>query len=64
MSQSPCNACGTGPSGVEGHDDLALHVSAAGEGGAQKAAFRCSRCGIEWIRTYMGSGVFAWHRAG
>ena len=62
MNQPPCNECSTGPRGVEGHQDLALHVSAAGEGGAQKAAFRCARCGTEWIRTYMGSGVFAWNR--
>ena len=62
MSHSPCNECRTGPRGVEGHTDLALHVSSAGEGAPQKAAFRCGSCGLEWMRTYMGSGVFAWTR--
>lgn len=64
MSQSTCNECGTGPRGVEGHPDLSLHVSPPGEGGARKASFKCEACGLEWSRTYMGSGVFVWNRAG
>lgn len=52
-----------GPRDVEGHSELALHVAAEGEEGPQKAAFRCGKCGLEWTRTYLGSGVFAWNRA-
>ncbi len=47
---------------MEGHPNLSLHVTPA-EGGAQRAAFRCAGCGMEWVRTYMGSGVFAWNSA-
>ena len=64
MSHLPCNECRTGPREVEGHAALALRVSPAGEDGPQKATFHCGSCGVEWIRTYMGSGVFTWHRAG
>jgi len=63
MSQL-CHDCQTGPRDMEGHLALELHVAPAGEGAAQRTAFRCQACGLEWLRTYMGSGVFAWNRFG
>ena len=61
---NPCDACRHGPRDMEGHGALELHVEPAGEGGPQRAAFKCNACGYEWMRTYMGSGVFAWNRFG
>lgn len=49
---------------MEGHSNLALHVKPAEGGAQQKAGFKCLACGMEWFRTYMGSGVFTWHRVG
>ena len=62
MSAPPCQECRSGPRDVEGHAKLELHVAPASEGGHQRAAFKCGTCGLEWLRTYMGSGVFAWSR--
>ena len=62
MNQHACNDCETGPRELDGHGNLELHVPTSGQGGQQKAAFKCRACGYEWLRTYIGSGVFAWNR--
>ena len=56
-----CHACQSGPRDMEGHPYLSLHVTPAQDGAQQRAAFKCAACGMEWVRTYMGSGVFAWN---
>lgn len=60
-SPLPCNPCKAGPRDVEGHANLSLHIAPAEGGAPQRAAFKCVACGMEWVRTYMGSGVFAWN---
>ena len=48
---------------MEGHPNLSMHVAPAQGGAQQRAAFRCAACGMGWVRTYLGSGVFAWNSA-
>lgn len=58
---SQCHECQAGPTDLEGHGSLSLNIAAEGEGSSHRTAFKCGACGMEWLRTYMGSGVFAWN---
>ena len=54
-----CPDCLSGPTGIDGHANLLLHVQASSLGG-QRATFHCEICGATWLRSYAGSGGFGW----
>ena len=59
----PCERCSTGPSGIEGHERLALLPIARNTVPEPRFVLRCVDCGTQWLREFgRGSGV-RWLRA-
>jgi hypothetical protein len=59
-----CERCAQGPSGLEGHEGLALDHDGQPRYGQARGQheFVCVHCGSDWMRCYEGSGKFRWER--
>jgi hypothetical protein len=53
-----CRECEKRPSGLEGHDQLALATHIKSPTG--RYLYHCVACQRYWRREYEGSGLFVW----
>lgn len=51
---TPCPACTSGPSSIDGHADLSVRTI-----GSTMLTFECRACHTQWARS-VARGVFAW----
>ena len=55
--EKACAACTSGPTGIDGHQDLMVQMM-----GNAVITFKCRACETIWSRTYRGEGELVWTR--